>query len=97
VERIRKHAEAAGEKVRLDVFETNEAWLRYSYTALKSALQIGSSLRLPMHLWPDSSMGTKANLAILADQIEVLSQVEIRQQLESCWHRISEWPGKGAS
>ena len=82
VERIRKHAASIGETVKLDVFETPEKWREYADDALVTADAIGYSLGLPMHLWPDVSLGSHA----------AQKQLDNLGWLKQWWNRISEWP-----
>jgi len=93
VARIEAHAASLGTAVNTEPFKSRWNWLRYALEALQEAQHQGTCLGLPMHLWPDASMGHKANLETLA-QMHEGTPGEIKAWLESHWHRVSEWPGK---
>lgn len=92
VERIEAHAKTIGATVNTKPFKTREAWLAYAWGALRDAEHIGKRLGLPMHLWPDASMGNATNLQLLADELVVLSREEILSGMTQYWNRVSEWP-----
>lgn len=92
VKRIELHAAELGVELKTDVFATRSAWRWYANTALwgmeVAAYELGLEHRL--HLWPDSSLGSKEALreACGGDPEAELAW------LQSWWNRVSEWPGR---
>lgn len=91
VKRIERHAAELGVDLNTGVFATRTAWRWYANTALwgmeVAAHELGLEDRL--HLWPDSSLGSKEALR------EACGGPDGEHAwLQSWWNRISEWPGK---
>lgn len=88
VQRIESHARKLGVTLQSHVFATPSMWREYAVASLKTverlALDIGVQQHL--HLWPDSSLGSKKCLEQIGDP-------EFRTWLEKWWNRVSEWPG----
>lgn len=91
VARIEAHAASRGLTVDTSPFKSREAWVDYAHQSLRAASYLGASSGLPMHLWPDASLGTKANLAIAAQQVDS-TPGEVSDWLQRWWNRVSEWP-----
>lgn len=91
VKRIARHAAELNVDLNTGVFATRRAWRWYANTALwgmeVAANELGLEDRL--HLWPDSSLGSKEALRESCGDAEA----ELAW-LQSWWNRISEWPGK---
>ena len=91
VARIQAHAASVGQTVDMTPFESRKAWLAYAIKALAEAQSAGADMKLPIHLWPDASMGSAVAIQML-HEITGGPPEEIRRWLESWWNRISEWP-----
>lgn len=92
VRRIERHAAELGVELKADVFATRSAWRLYANTALRgmetAATKQGLAGRL--HLWPDSTLGSKRALSETDRSPE--DQLD---WLQRWWNRISEWPSQG--
>ena len=93
VARIQAHARGIGQTVNVKPFESRKAWLAYAIEALAEAQSAGADMKLPIHLWPDASMGSAVAIQML-HEITGGPPEEIRRWLESWWNRISEWPNE---
>lgn len=91
VERIRAHAASIGEKVNMEPFESREKWLFYALGALHRSEISGRIHGLPMHLWPDASMGGKVSLDHLEHATGTKADV-LKAWMEGHWNKISAWP-----
>jgi len=90
VRRIEAQAEAAGLRLKSDVFASTETWQEYARNALKLVHTVAKSYGLSdrLHLWPDKSLGSQTSLRAVPDQ------AAYRRWLEKRWSRVSEWPAK---
>ena len=90
VERIRVHAAELGIKVQTEVFDSPEAWEKYTMEQLELVERLAKELGFHdrLHLWPDPDLGRPKSLARAANS------VARRQWLDKWWNRVSEWPGK---
>ncbi len=90
VKRIAQHAASLGVELKTDVFASPRAWRSYALSALRSVERIATDLGITdrLHLWPDSSLGSKEALK------EVEDPITHAEWLVRCWARVSEWPGK---
>jgi DNA repair photolyase len=88
VERIKMQAEATGVALKTEVFDTPESWRAYAIESLLTVEKLANELGLGdrLHLWPDSSLGSKKALATMENSIHFSAW------LNRCWSRISEWP-----
>jgi DNA repair photolyase len=61
-ERIQKHADDLGVKLRTEVFQTGLTWRAYAIEQLQAVEKIATELGLKerLHLWPDADLGSKA-------------------------------------
>ncbi|MAS93073.1 MAG: hypothetical protein CMO55_07735 [Verrucomicrobiales bacterium] len=91
VKRIERHAQDLGVKLKTDVFATRSAWRWYANTAFwgMEVAAYEHDLEDRLHLWPDSTLGSKEALREASGDPEG----ELAW-LQSWWNRISEWPGK---
>jgi DNA repair photolyase len=90
IARIQKAAAAAGVKLNTGVFSSKATWARYALDSLHTveglASQVGLADRL--HPWPDSSLESRSVCEQLSNPNEHL------KWLNTCWSRVSAWPGK---
>ena len=88
VARIKAEAEKHGIQLNTRVFDTPEAWQNYSLDSLRMVERIASELGIQehLHLWPDSSLGSKAVVKRQPDP------AKYQAWLDQKWKRISEWP-----
>jgi DNA repair photolyase len=90
VARIETHANELGFTLsRKAVFDSPTTWRRYALHQLMTAEELGAFYRLPIHLWPDSSLGSKVAIAEAEDGGH---RTNHRAWLESWWSRVSAWP-----
>jgi DNA repair photolyase len=86
VARIQAHAQERGAKLDTQVFSTPDSWRRYALESLTTVEAIAKELGVydRLHLWPDSSLGSKAAVAAQRDSDAY------RAWLHHWWSRISE-------
>lgn len=102
VARIEAHAASLGEKLKTEVFQD---WPLYALDQLATFETTAESLGLldRLHLWPDQSLGSKANLDRFGgtkwmdrrrQRATIISHPHIayRDWLQSHWNKISAWP-----
>ncbi len=94
IERIERHAEAAG--VNLAVrqhFATRESWQDYALSALQTVERLAKETGVAnqLHLWPDKSLGAESLVARVVGSPNGPSS-PYRQWLEHWWRRVSTWP-----
>lgn len=98
VQRIAAHAQKLGERIDTTVFATATDWLRYAMLALSNMeiSAVKSNMFDRLHLWPDSSLGSKSAInQVVEDLCEFGLSVDSQTKwLHSWWNRVSEWPGK---
>ncbi len=91
VDRIREEAASVGRDIDLTPFTDGVAWAKYAISTLRDAERAATAagVRDRLHLWPDhEALGAKAVISRQSDPAAYL------RWLETCWNRISEWPGK---
>lgn len=88
VDRIESQAQAAGVKLKTDVFASREAWQNYAVNALQTVERISKELGMAdrLHLWPDKSLGSTT----IANRMP--KPKAYMDWLRKYWNRISEWP-----
>lgn len=81
VERISKHAESLGFKIRRETWMAKEMWVRYSMSQMQKVEVIAglTGLMERLHLWPDKELGTL--------------RPAMMPWFKKYWNRVSEWPG----
>lgn len=69
-ERIQKHADELGVRLRTEVFESGLTWRAYAIEQLQMAERIANELGIGdrLHLWPDSDLGSKEQFLRMREQ-----------------------------
>lgn len=93
VSRIQSHAENLGVKLNTSVFATRESWQDYAVSSLQTVERLAAEIGIAnhLHLWPDSSLGSRAAVKRISAKLKVTPET-FTHWLESRWNRISEWP-----
>jgi hypothetical protein len=96
-QRIQEEVRKTGNEIDMTPYTDRAKWAEYAISKLLDAERAAAATGVldRLHLWPDHrDLGAKKVVNAQSNIWSHPSGMSYPEWLESCWNRISEWPGK---
>lgn len=95
IARIKKQADAAGVRLKTDVFSNSHSWRAYALNQLLTFEELADEAGLydRLHLWPDASLGSAESLRQFPHSLpDGEGGISLHDWLQNQWSKVSAWP-----